>query len=56
MYYNETEERYIEEFDFIDIPFSKCELGKNFFYSNPEELEIHNIDRYFCPDFTNLTI
>eukprot|EP00347_Sterkiella_histriomuscorum_P010831 403374760 len=39
-----------------DIPISKCEAGRNFFYENVEEIQLHNIGNYFCPDWTNLTI
>ncbi|CDW74524.1 UNKNOWN [Stylonychia lemnae] len=38
------------------IPFSKCQIGKNFFYENSQELELYSIDSYYCPDWNNLTI
>lgn len=39
-----------------DIPISNCKLGVNFFYSNYDEVKMYNIEDYYCPDWTNLTI
>jgi hypothetical protein len=35
---NETDGTYYRIFDGYDIPFSKCQLGKNVFYPNEEEI------------------
>ena len=44
--------------EFIDyeIPFSKCELGRNFFYENKAEIARYGIENFYCPDWLNLTI
>ncbi|CDW75112.1 UNKNOWN [Stylonychia lemnae] len=44
--------------EFLDysIPFSKCQIGKNFFYPDPSEIKNYNIESFYCPDWLNLTI
>lgn len=39
-----------------DVPFSKCELGRNFFYPNADEIKDYGIESFYCPDWHNLTI
>jgi hypothetical protein len=43
-------------FDSKIIPYSPCQLGKNIFYENVEEVEQFNIENYFCADWNNLTV
>jgi len=44
------------DFKNFEVPTSQCELGRNFFYENKEELDMYSIGSYLCPDWTNLTI
>eukprot|EP00347_Sterkiella_histriomuscorum_P017061 403350812 len=44
------------EFIDLDIPYSKCELGRNFFYQNKEEIKNYGIEKFYCPDWKNLTL
>lgn len=53
---NETTGEAYREFIDYSIPFSKCQLGKNFFYPNAEEVKNYQIEKFYCPDWFNLTI
>lgn len=53
---NKTDGSYIRDMQSLDIPYEKCEYGKNFFYSNEEELKLYEIGRYYCPTWRNLTL
>ena len=53
---NETDGSTYRTFNTYQIPFSKCQLGKNFFYDNAAELDLYEIDQYMCSDWNNLTI
>lgn len=48
---NETDGTTYRDFQTYEVPSSKCELGKNFFYENAEELELYSIGSYLCPDW-----
>jgi hypothetical protein len=39
-----------------DIPFSKCEIGKNFIYADVKEIEDFHIKTFYCPDTDKLII
>ncbi|CDW89563.1 UNKNOWN [Stylonychia lemnae] len=47
---------FYREFINSDVPISNCEIGRNFFYPNIEEVTQYNTQNYFCPDWQNLTI
>jgi len=53
---NETDGTANRVFNTYIIPYSRCEIGKNFFYENSQELELYSISSYYCPDWNNLTI
>jgi hypothetical protein len=53
---NETDGTSYRTFEFKNIPYSSCELGKNIHYSNVDEINQFNIGTYFCADWNNLTI
>ncbi|CDW81986.1 UNKNOWN [Stylonychia lemnae] len=53
---NETTGESYREFIDYSIPFSKCKIGKNFFYPDPEEIKNYQIESFYCPDWFNLTI
>ncbi|CDW82658.1 UNKNOWN [Stylonychia lemnae] len=53
---NETDGTNYREFIDYYIPFSKCIVGKNFFYPNAEEVKQYGLQNYFCPDWQNLTL
>ncbi|CDW79042.1 UNKNOWN [Stylonychia lemnae] len=45
-----------KEFSEYFIPYSKCELNKNFFYNNHVDIELYGLEKFNCPDYNNLTI
>lgn len=49
--FNETDGTMYRDIEVTPIPFSMCEVGRNIFYSNKEEIEKFAIDRYHCPDW-----
>jgi hypothetical protein len=53
---NKTDGTTYREFNFYDIPYSKCKIGKNIHYPNEAEIKEYNIEQYYCPDWNNLTI
>ncbi len=53
---NETDGTTYREFDIKPIPFSKCVIGKNFFYPNKEEIKDFFIENFYCPDTNKLII
>eukprot|EP00347_Sterkiella_histriomuscorum_P017804 403347926 len=53
---NQTDGSSSREFIDLIIPYSKCEVGKNIFYPNVQEIKQYNIQNYFCPDWQNLTL
>eukprot|EP00347_Sterkiella_histriomuscorum_P005886 403354899 len=53
---NATDGSSYRRFKSYFIPFSKCEIGKNMFYPNSQEIKQYGIHNYFCPDWQNLTI
>jgi hypothetical protein len=54
--FNETDGTMYREIEHVPIPFSQCEVGRNIFYENREEIDKFAIDRYLCPDWLNLTL
>jgi hypothetical protein len=47
---NETDGSIYREYNIKPIPYSKCVLGKNFFYPDLEEIKDFHIENYFCAD------
>jgi hypothetical protein len=43
-------------FNTQEIPYSKCEFGRNFFYPDEVEVKDYFIENYYCPDWQNLTL
>ena len=53
---NETDGTTYRDFDVKPIPFSKCEIGKNFIYPNVKEIEDFHIETFYCPNTDKLRI
>lgn len=53
---NKTDGTTYRDFDVKAIPFSKCELGKNFHYPDLDEIKDFYIEDYYCPDAEKLII
>ena len=53
---NESTGLSYKQFEEYEIPYSKCELGRNFFYDNKAEFDLYGLKDFNCPDYTNLTI
>jgi len=47
---NETDGTTYRDFDSKPIPYSKCVLGKNFFYPDTNEIKDFHIEDFYCPD------
>jgi len=53
---NETDGTTYRDFDVQAIPFSKCEIGKNFIYADAKEIEDFHIETFYCPNTDKLII
>ena len=53
---NETDGTTYRDINKQDIPFSKCEIGKNFIYADVKEIEDFHIETFYCPDTDKLII
>lgn len=54
---NQSTGKSYRQFTTYEIPYSKCEQNKNFFYLDTNnEVSEFGIDNYMCPDWQNLTI
>ena len=53
---NKTDGTTYRDFDVKAIPFSKCELGKNFHYPDLDEIKDFYIEDFYCPDAEKLII
>jgi len=53
---NETDGTTYRDFDVKPIPFSKCVIGKNFIYTDREEIKDFAIENFYCPDTDKLII
>ena len=53
---NQTDGTTYRDFNVKPIPFSKCEIGKNFFYPDKVEIKDFQIENFYCPDTKELII
>ena len=53
---NKTDGTIYRDYTTQNIKFSKCQLGRNIFYSNEKEIENFQIENYYCPDTNQLII
>ena len=53
---NETDGTTYRDFNVQPIPFSKCQIGKNFLYPDLKEIEDFHIETFYCPNTDKLII
>lgn len=53
---NETDGSTYRDFQTLIVPYSNCEIDKNIFYDDLEELKLVGVEKYFCSDWNNLTV
>ena len=53
---NETDGTSYRDYNSKKIPYSKCVLGKNFFYPDQNEIKDYHIEDFYCPDTDEIII
>ncbi|CDW75381.1 UNKNOWN [Stylonychia lemnae] len=53
---NDVDGKNYREWNEYIVPYSKCEIDRNFIYPNKEEAKQYNLTNFYCPDWKNLTL